>query len=60
MTKEPKKEIRTIKKGLTGWVANYGNIWVKGDSELDVKEKIKQKIKEQEQEQEYFIMDWGK
>ena len=60
MIKEPKKEIKIIKKSLTGWVANYGNIWVKGDSESDVKEKIKQKIKEQEQEQEYFIIDWGK
>ena len=55
-----KKEIRAIKKGLTGWVANYGNIWVNGNSEQDVIEKIKQKIKEQEQEQEYFIIDWGK
>lgn len=55
-----KKEFKIIKKTLSSWVGNYADIWVYGNSEQDVKDKMNQKIKEREQEKEYFEIDWGK
>ena len=54
------KEFRIIRKTLSSYVGNYGDIWVYGNSEKDVKDKMNQKIKEREQEKEYFELDWGK
>ena len=60
MIKKQKKEFKIIKKTLSSWVGNYGDIWVYGNSEQDVKDKMNQKLKEREQEKEYFEVDWGK